>query len=343
MFKEIQKIKKEMGDKLYILAHHYEPDEIVACADAVGDSLKLARLAAENKRAEYIVFCGVHFMAETADILTEKGQRVLLPERSAGCPMADMADRKSAEKCMKLLEEKFGKGRILPITYVNSKAEVKAFCGKYGGTVVTSGNAPKILKWGLNSGKIVLFLPDQNLGRNTAVDLGVSLDEMALYNQFKDELYLNCPSDKVKIVLWGGYCHVHHFISDETFFEAKKANEGYKVLLHPECRYDIVKEADGKGSTEFIINVVKGAPDGSKFLVGTEKNLVERIARDNPSKEIKLLDSNSICRNMNKINTENLYETLCEIKEGNFKRQISVDDETAALAVLALDKMLELS
>lgn len=343
MLKEILDIKKEMGEELYILAHHYQNDEIVAAADAVGDSLKLARLAAENKRAKYIVFCGVHFMAETADILTDDGQMVLLPERSAGCPMADMADRAGAEKCMQLLEEKFGEGNILPITYVNSKAEVKAFCGKYGGTVVTSGNAPKILSWGLKQNKVILFLPDQNLGRNTAVDLGVGLDETAVYNQLNGELYLSCPEKDVKIVLWGGYCHVHHFITDETFSEARKAFPDYKILLHPECRYDIVKAADGKGSTEFIINTVKAAPEGSRFVVGTEKNLVERIAKDNPEKVVELLDSNSVCRNMNKINTENLYETLCEIKEGNFKRQISVAKDVAELAVLALDRMLKLS
>ncbi|MCD7777237.1 MAG: quinolinate synthase NadA, partial [Clostridiales bacterium] len=327
MTDEIKKIKEEMGDELFILAHHYQTDEIVALADAVGDSLKLAQIAKLNKKAKYIIFCGVHFMAETADILTEDYQRVLLPATDAGCPMADMADKASAEKCMAKLTEEFGENKILPITYVNSKAEVKAFCGNYGGPVVTSGNADKILKWGLGQNKIVLFLPDQNLGRNTAYDLGVKLEEMAVYDQIREKLYYNCKKEDVKIILWGGYCHVHHFIMDETFDEARKNNPDYKIILHPECRYDIAEKADGKGSTEYLINQVKNAPAGSKFIVGTEKNLVDRLIKDNPDKNIKILDSKSICRNMNQVTTENLFETLEDIKKGDFSRQVVVDKE----------------
>lgn len=343
MINEIKKIKEEMGEELFILAHHYQTDDIVALADAVGDSLKLAQTAKLNKRAKYIVFCGVHFMAETADILTEDSQRVLLPEADAGCPMADMADRASAEKCMTLLSEEFGENKILPITYVNSKAEVKAFCGKYGGTVVTSGNADRILKWGLGENKIVLFLPDQNLGRNTAYDLGVKLEEMALYDQIRGKLCYSCKKEDVKIVLWGGYCHVHHFIMDETFDLARRTYPDYEIILHPECRYDIAERADGKGSTEYLINRVKNAPAGSKFIVGTEKNLVDRLIKNNPDKDIKILDSKSICRNMNKITAENLFETLEDIKAGNFSKQVTIDKETAAQAVKALDRMLSLS
>ncbi|MCD8090724.1 MAG: quinolinate synthase NadA [Clostridiales bacterium] len=343
MINEIKKIKEEMGDELFILAHHYQTDDIVAAADAVGDSLKLAQIANKNKKAKYIVFCGVHFMAETADILTEDYQRVLLPATDAGCPMADMADRKTAEKCMKKLTAEFGEGKILPITYVNSKAEVKAFCGNYGGTVVTSGNADKILKWELSQNKIVLFLPDQNLGRNTAADLGVKLSDMAVYDQTRDNLYYDCKKEDVKIVLWGGYCHVHHFITDETFDEARKAFPDYKIILHPECRYKIAEKADGKGSTEYLINQVKNAPAGSKFIVGTEKNLVDRLIKANPDKDIKILDSKSVCRNMNKITAENLLETLEEIKKGDFSRHLFVDVKTAEVAVKALDRMLSLS
>ncbi len=343
MIEEIKKIKQRMGEDLLILAHHYQTDEIVALADSVGDSLKLAKVAEANKRAKYIVFCGVHFMAETADILTNDEQIVLLPEKDAGCPMADMADEKTAEKCLERLENEFGKGNILPVTYVNSKAEIKAFCGRLGGTVVTSGNAPAILKWALSQGKTVLFLPDQNLGRNTCVDLGVGLENMALYNQIHDELYFDCNKEEVKCVLWGGYCHVHHFISDETYESMRKAHPDYKIIVHPECRYEIASKADGKGSTEYIINQVKDAPSGSKFIIGTEKNLVDRLIKNNPDKEILILDTNSKCRNMNKINLDNLYETLAEIEEGNFKRQIRVDKQTAKDAVKALNKMLELS
>lgn len=343
MTEEIKKIKERMGEDLLILAHHYQSDEIVSLADSVGDSLKLAKTAEANKRAKYIVFCGVHFMAETADILTDEGQRVFLPEHDAGCPMADMADRVSAERCLERLENEFGKDSVLPVTYVNSKAEIKAFCGRLGGTVVTSGNAPRILDWALKQNKLVLFLPDQNLGRNTCVDLGVKLENMAVYNQIHDELYYDCKKEDVRCVLWGGYCHVHHFITDETFQSMRKAHPDYKIIVHPECRYEIACAADGKGSTEYIINQVKNSPSGSKFIIGTEKNLVDRLIKNNPDKDILILDTNSKCRNMNKINTENLYETLLEIEAGNFTRQISVDRLIAKDAVKALDKMLELS
>lgn len=343
MIDNIKKIKEEMGDRLIILAHHYQNDAIVSLADAVGDSLKLAQLAKANKTAEYIVFCGVHFMAETADILTEDNRKVFLPVHNAGCPMADMANAETAARCMELLEKDFGKNSVLPITYVNSKAEVKAFCGSCGGTVVTSGNAKNIVKWAFSQNKVVLFLPDQNLGRNTAADLGIKLEEMAVYNCENNELSYNCNKNDIKIVLWGGYCHVHHNISDETFKAARKNYPDHKIIVHPECRYEIASQADGKGSTEYIINTVKNSPAGSKFIIGTEKNLVNRLIAANPDKDIKILDSASVCGNMNKITVQSLCDTLKEVQNGNFARRVSVDKSIANNAKTALNKMLSLS
>jgi quinolinate synthase len=343
MINKIKAIKEKMGEDLLILAHHYQTSDIVSLADKIGDSLKLAQFAQQNKRAKHIVFCGVHFMAETADILTEDWQQVYLPASGAGCPMADMADRDAAEKCWKLLIEEFGDDSIVPITYINSKAEVKAFCGVHGGTSVTSGNAGKVLEWGLKEKKRVLFLPDQNLGRNTAFKLGVKLENMALYDYKNEKLIYDCPKEDVKMILWNGFCHVHHKITKEIFDAARKNNPEAKIIVHPECQYEIASIADGSGSTEYLINAVKNAPAGSSFVVGTEANLVGRIAENNPDKTVKLLDTNSHCTNMNKTNLENLLETLEEIQEGKTYSRITVDKQTADEAVKALDVMLSLS
>jgi quinolinate synthase len=343
MINKIKAIKERLGEDLLILAHHYQTDDIVELADYIGDSLKLAQMAQKNKRAKYIVFCGVHFMAETADILTEDWQSVYLPASGAGCPMADMADREGAEKCLKLLVEEFGDDSIVPITYINSKAEVKAFCGEHGGTTVTSGNAEKVLKWGLAEKKRVLFLPDQNLGRNTAFKLGIPLENMALYDYRNEKLIYSCNKEDVKMILWGGFCHVHHKITPEILEAARKNNPDFKVIVHPECQYEITSKADGSGSTEYLINTVKNAPAGSKFIVGTEANLVERVAKQNPDKEVKILDTNSHCTNMNKTNLENLLQTLEEIEEGKTYSKITVDEHTAQQAIKSLDVMLSLS
>lgn len=338
----IFEIKKQLGEDLLILAHHYQRDEIVQFADAVGDSLKLAQIAEKNKRAKYIVFCGVHFMAETADILTDDGQIVLLPALDAGCPMADMADRQQAEICWDIVTKEFGES-IVPITYINSKAEVKAFVGVHDGTTVTSGNAKKVLEWGLGFKDKVLFLPDQNLGMNTAVDLGIPVEHMAMYDPKTQKLTYSCSKEDVKMILWDGYCCLHHSITAELVEKARKAVPDAKVIVHPECRHEIVKMSDGKGSTEFLIKEVKAAQSGTKWIIGTESNLVERIKKDNPDKSVYLLDPHSICTNMNKTSTENLLDTLEGILKGDFSKQITVDKQTAEDSVKSLNTMLSLS
>lgn len=338
----IFEIKKMLGEDLLILAHHYQRDEIVQYADAVGDSLKLAQIAEKNKRAKYIVFCGVHFMAETADILTEDDQIVLLPALDAGCPMADMADREQAEIAWDILVKEFGES-IVPITYINSKAEVKAFVGVHDGTTVTSGNAKKVLEWGLGVKDRVLFLPDQNLGCNTAVDLGIPVENMALYDPNTQKVTYSCPKEDVKMILWDGFCCLHHSITKELVEKARKAVPDAKVIVHPECRHEIVEMSDGKGSTEYLIKAVKEAESGTKWIIGTESNLVERIKHDNPDKSIYLLDPHSICKNMNKTSTENVLDTLEGILKSDFSKQITVDKQTAADAIKSLNTMLSLS
>lgn len=342
MKNRILEIKKMLGDDLLILAHHYQRDEIVQLADATGDSLKLAQIAEKNKTAKYIVFCGVHFMAETADILTEDNQIVLLPALGSGCPMADMADKNQADIAWDIITAEFGTS-IVPITYINSKAEVKAFCGIHNGTTVTSGNAKKVLEWGFSVKDKVLFLPDQNLGKNTAVELGVSEEEMALYNPHTQKLTYSCPKEKVKMILWDGYCHVHHAIGTDMVENARKNNPDAKIVVHPECQHSIVKLVDGTGSTEYLIKTVGNSPKGSKWIVGTEANLVNRLKEQNPDKEISILDTNSVCHNMNKTTLENLVETLEKILINDFSNKITVDKEIALNAIKSLNTMLSLS
>lgn len=342
MINRIKEIKNQLGEDLLILAHHYQRDEIVQLADAVGDSLKLAQIAEENKKAKYIVFCGVHFMAETADILSEDYQRVFLPAPSSGCPMADMADRESAEKAWDIITKELGDS-ICPITYINSKAEVKAFCGVHEGTAVTSGNAEKVVKWGLGVKDKILFLPDQNLGKNTAVSLGVDEEYIALYDQNREKLIYSCEPSQVKMILWNGYCHVHHKITPQKVEEARKANPDAKIIVHPECPHEVVKMCDGAGSTTYLIKAVENSDAGSKWIVGTEFNLVRRLREKFTDRDIKILDTGSICTNMNKTSLENLCETLEEILKGDYRKQITVDEKTAKEAVMSLSTMLSLS
>ena len=342
MINRIKEIKNQLGENLLILAHHYQRDEIVELADAVGDSLKLAQIAEENKKAKYIVFCGVHFMAETADILSEDYQRVFLPAPTSGCPMADMADRESAEKAWKIITEELG-DNICPITYINSKAEVKAFCGVHDGTTVTSGNAEKVVKWGFSVKDKILFLPDQNLGKNTAVSLGIDEKYMALYDRNTETLSYSCEPSEVKMILWNGYCHVHHRITPEKVKEARKANPGAKIIIHPECPHEVVKMCDGAGSTTYLIKAVENSKIGSTWIVGTEFNLVKRLKERFADRDIKILDIGSICTNMNKTTIENLCECLEEILKGDFSKQIIVDEQTAKEAVMSLNTMLSLS
>lgn len=338
----IFEIKKQLGDDLLILAHHYQRDEIVGAADFVGDSLKLAQFAEQNKKAKFIVFCGVYFMSETADILTEDNQIVLQPDTNAGCPMANMATKEQAEKAWEIITKEFGES-IVPITYINSTADVKAFCGRHQGTTVTSGNAGKVVKWGLGFRDKILFLPDQNLGRNTAYDLGIALENMAEYDPIKEELTYNCPKEDVKIILWKGFCHVHHKITVDHINKARQAKPDAKIIVHPECQFEIASLADGKGSTEYLINEVKNAKAGTSWVVGTEANLVARVKEANPDKNVYILDTSSVCTNMNKTTVENLTETLEDILNKDYSKRVVVDNKTAEDAKKALNTMLSLS
>jgi len=342
MINEIKEIKKQLGSSLLILAHHYQSDEIVSVADAVGDSLKLAQIAEKNKTAKYIVFCGVHFMAETADILTEENQIVLMPDTKAGCPMADMADLKQAKKAWKKLTNLFG-NTIIPITYINSRAEIKCFCGENGGATVTSSNANKIIKWALEQKERILFLPDQNLGRNTSIDLGISEKQIAVYNQLSNEIEYNGDIENIKIILWKGYCHVHHKIDISKINFIRKNYPEMKIIVHPECQHEIVKESDLNGSTEYIINEIKNSPPGSQWAVGTEKNLVNRLINKYNDKKIIILDNTSLCTDMNIIKVENLLSTLKDIISNNSLKQIKVDKNIVDGAKKALNTMLKLS
>ncbi len=337
----IFEIKKELGEDLLILAHHYQNDDIISTADFVGDSLKLAQYAQKNKRAKYIVFCGVYFMSETADILTEDYQRVLQPAITAGCPMADMADMKQAERAWEIITEELGCD-IVPITYVNSKAEVKAFCGNRGGTTVTSGNAARVVDWGLKQNKVILFLPDRNLGRNTAYDLGIPLECMAEYDPRLEKLEYSCKKEDVRIVLWKGHCHVHHNITVKQIEDVRRIHPDAEIIVHPECRFEITRAADGKGSTEYLIDRVKNGKAGSKWVVGTEHNLVKRLKDTYTDKEVYILDTSSVCTNMNKTDAENLLETLEDILKGNFEKQVVVDKTIAQGALRSLETMLSL-
>lgn len=342
MINRIKEIKKQLGDDLLILAHHYQRDEIVNLADAIGDSLKLAQIAEENKKAKYIVFCGVHFMAETADILSEDYQVVLQPALNAGCPMADMADRKSAEKAWEIITGELGNS-IVPITYINSKAEVKAFCGIHGGTTVTSGNADKVVKWGFEVKDKILFLPDQNLGKNTAVKLGIDEKYMALYDQHMQKLIYDCKPEEVKMILWNGYCHVHHKITSDEVLKARSKCPDANIIVHPECKHEVVKEVDGSGSTTYLIKEILKAGRGSKWIIGTEANLVRRLKEKYTNVNIDILNESCVCDDMNMTTVENLCETLEDILRGDLKKQITVDKQTAKEACMALDTMLSLS
>lgn len=340
MEERIQELKLKFGDSLYIPAHHYQKDEIVTFADDIGDSLQLAKLAAKNKKANYIVFCGVHFMAETADILTEPNQKVFLPNLNAGCSMADMANLEQAERSWNFLIKEFGES-ILPLTYVNSSASVKAFVGKNQGATVTSSNAKKILSWAFTQKERVLFLPDQHLGRNTAYSLGIALNEMAVWDPESEHLEYSGEKEKIKIILWKGHCSVHLNFS---VVDVKKAHlDGRKIIVHPECDFDVVQLADYNGSTNKIITTIEESQAGSKWAVGTESNLVKRIIDNNPDKDIVSLNQKECyCETMNQIKLSDLLLSLENIVNNINYNQITVEKKIAQDAILALNRMLSI-
>ncbi|MCH9718308.1 MAG: quinolinate synthase NadA [Actinomycetia bacterium] len=342
---QVRAAKEELGDRMFVLGHHYQRDEVIQFADVTGDSFKLAQQAAARPDAEFIVFCGVHFMAESADILTAANQQVILPDLAAGCSMADMANIKQVEDAWRVIEQAGLAESTIPITYMNSTAAIKAFTGRNAGAVCTSSNAQQSLEWAFEQGDRVLFLPDQHLGRNTAVmQLGLSLDDCVVYDPHKRDGGLTSQElAEAKMVLWRGHCSVHGHFVPETVDEVRERVPGVNVLVHPEVRYEVATKADLIGSTEYIIKTIETAEAGSKWAIGTELNLVRRLALQHPDKEIVFLDrSVCFCATMNRIDLPHLNWALQELRRGNVVNQITVDDHTAHWARVALDRMLAL-
>lgn len=337
-----KRIKEKLGKRLYIPGHHYQKDEVMQFADDSGDSLALAQLSAKNKEAEVVVFCGVHFMAETADILTDEHQLVILPDLRAGCSMADMANIHQLERAWETLQVTFGES-ILPMTYVNSTAAIKAFCGKHEGATVTSSNADAMLKWAFSQKTRVLFLPDQHLGRNTGVNMGLALDEMTVWNPIKNQ-FEGTYGDQTKVILWKGHCSVHEKFTGANIEQCRREDPETQILVHPECSYDVVQQADFAGSTQYIIKKIEEAPSGSSWAIGTEMNLVHRLKQQFPDKSIRSLNPNMCpCLTMNRIDLPHLVWALERIEANDPVNIIKVEDPIASDAKLALDRMLNQS
>jgi len=334
-----------LGSKAMILGHHYQRDEVIAFADIRGDSFKLAQAAADNSEAEFIFFCGVHFMAESADILTTPNQKVILPDLSAGCSMADMATASQVNDCWQVLSKLGVAAKTIPITYMNSSAAIKAFTGKNNGAVCTSSNAARAMKWAFENGEKILFLPDQHLGRNTAVlSLGLTLNDCVLWNPWKPNGGLTDDQiKKSKVILWRGHCSVHGRFSVQNITDVKQQVPGIKVLVHPECQHEVVSNADVVGSTEMIIKTVRESAPGSKWAIGTELNLVSRLANENLDKQVVFLDKTvCYCSTMNRIDLPHLVWVMESLVSGRLVNQIKVEAEIAKYAKVALERMLAL-
>jgi quinolinate synthase len=348
----IQAVRKQFGSQLLILGHHYQQDEVIALADLRGDSYGLSQHAAESRDCRYIVFCGVHFMAETADILANRPQKlaerggervpVILPDLAAGCSMADMAAIDQLEVCWQELEM-LGAASVIPVTYINSTAAIKGFCGSHGGIVCTSSNAAKVMQWAWTRGEKLLMLPDQHLGRNTAYRIGVPLDEMAIWDPDVpfgglDETALR----RARLILWKGHCGVHTRFTVRQIDQFRRANPAGRVIVHPECTFEVVQAADECGSTEQIIRAVKDSPEGSVWAVGTEIHLVSRLAREvAPSRTVVTLDSlGCLCSTMFRISPNHLLWALEGLVDGEVHNHITVPEPTKTWAKVALDRML---
>jgi quinolinate synthase len=336
-----------LGDRAFILGHHYQRDEVIQFADVTGDSFKLAREAAARPGAEFVVFCGVHFMAESADILTTADQKVVLPDLAAGCSMADMATYNQVEQCWDALEDLGVADQVVPVTYMNSSADIKAFTGRHGGTVCTSSNASRALKWALSQGSKVLFLPDQHLGRNTAVlELGMSLDDCVVWDPHAPGETGGLTPEQISdatMILWRGHCSVHGRFSPGCVTEVRERIPGVNVIVHPECQHEVVLAADYVGSTEKIISTIERAPSGTAWAVGTELNLVQRLAAASRDKTVVFLDKTvCYCSTMNRIDLPHLVWALESLAAGQVVNQITVDEQSAAQARTALEQMLAL-
>ncbi|MCD6641211.1 MAG: quinolinate synthase NadA [Nocardioides sp.] len=341
--------KEALGDKVFILGHHYQRDEVIQFADVTGDSFKLARDAAARPDAEYIVFCGVHFMAESADILTSERQQVVLPDLAAGCSMADMARLRQVEDAWDALADAGIQDLVVPVTYMNSSADIKAFCGRNGGLVCTSSNADVALEWAMAQrpgvDAKILFLPDQHLGRNTAVlKMGLTVDDCVVWDPMKKNGGLT-PEElqAARFILWKGHCSVHGRFSAAVVDELREQHPGINILVHPECTHEVCLKADLIGSTEFIIKTIEAAPAGSIWAIGTELNLVNRLRTDHPDKSIVFLDRNvCFCSTMNRIDLPHLVWALENLVAGNVVNRIEVDPDTERDALVALQRMLDL-
>jgi quinolinate synthase len=340
-----RKARAELGSSAFVLGHHYQRNEVIEYADVTGDSFKLAREAAARPEAPYIIFCGVHFMAESADILTSAQQQVILPDLAAGCSMADMANYEQVNACWQVLEELGIAESTTPVTYMNSSAAIKAFTGEHGGTVCTSSNAQTTLTWAFSRGERVLFLPDQHLGRNTAVlKLGMELDQCVVWNPWKARGGLTDREIReAKMILWRGHCSVHARFSLESIHQVRKRIKDVQVIVHPECQHEVALNADIIGSTEQIITTISQSPAGSKWAVGTELNLVKRLAEQHPDKQIVFLDKSvCYCSTMNRIDLPHLVWAMESLVEGRVVNEIKVAERTAHFARVALDRMLTL-
>ena len=344
--------RAKLGNRLVILGHHYQRDEVIRFADYTGDSYRLANQIASRPEAEYIVFCGVHFMAESADVLCAPHQQVILPDLAAGCSMADMAAPDQLEACWEELTQMgvtprrgSGQAGVIPVTYINSAASIKAFVGERGGTVCTSSNAAATLKWAFERGEKILFLPDQHLGRNTAYKMGIPLDEMVVWDP--DEIFGGLDPDDVKrarMILWKGHCSVHIRFSAVQIAAVRKQHPGIRVIVHPEVPWDVVQAADDSGSTEYIIKQIKESPVGSVWAVGTEVHLVNRLAQEvAPGRTVISLDQfGCLCSTMFRVSPNHLLWILEELVEGRVHNRIVVPGDEKRWTRVALDRMLSI-
>jgi quinolinate synthase len=335
--------KARLGRDVVILGHHYQRDEVVKFADFRGDSLRLS-FQASQAEGRYIIFCGVHFMAESADILRRQHQAVILPDLNAGCSMADMADIGQVEACWSELSSLLDSRKIIPVTYMNSTAAIKSSTGEHGGSVCTSSNAAEVMKWAFASGEKVLFLPDEHLGRNTGYRVGIPLDKMIVWDPYQ-EFGGNTPEAirRASIILWKGYCSVHQRFTPRQIERVRREHPGIQVIVHPECRFDVAEAADQIGSTEGIVKAIEASPAGTEWAVGTEIHLVNRLGKELKDHKVISLDpSVCVCTTMFRITPQHLLWALENLGEGNVVNRISVDERTRHHARVALDRMLSL-
>jgi quinolinate synthase len=335
--------KARLGGDVVILGHHYQRDEVVKFADFRGDSLKLS-FQASQAEGRYIVFCGVHFMAESADILRRQHQTVILPDLNAGCSMADMADIGQVEACWTELSSLVDTRKVIPVTYMNSTAAIKAFTGEHGGSICTSSNAAPVMNWAFEGGEKVLFLPDEHLGRNTGYRMGIPLDQMIVWDPYQD-FGGNTPEAirKARIILWKGYCSVHQRFTPQQVERVRRQHPGIRVIVHPECRFEVAEAADQIGSTEGIIKAIQASLPGTEWAVGTEIHLVNRLGKELKNHKVISLDpSVCVCTTMFRITPQHLLWALENLGEGNVVNRISVDERTRHHARVALDRMLSL-